>query len=88
MIRTREDVLKEIAYSIRGMPRIQRALLEDGQVEFFGGFKQIPPWNSPGWIVKLTSRFKMTWYIAIIVKQKGHIIMTRFIDDLKEGKCK
>lgn len=44
---------------------ITRALYE-GQVEFFGGFKPIPPTTHPGWIIRVTSAHGRTWYVAVI----------------------
>lgn len=46
-------------------PSIVRALNE-GQVEFFGGFKLIPPTTQPGWVIRVTSVHDRTWYVAII----------------------
>lgn len=79
MIRTRDDILREIEYGVHNRPYVQRALIEGG-VEFLGGFKQIPPWNSPGWIMKLTSKFKTVYLVAVISQQQEFIIMCRIID--------
>lgn len=43
---------------------IARAI-QEGQVENLGAFEQVFPGSTPGWIIKVTSRFKKTWYIAI-----------------------
>lgn len=44
---------------------ITRALYE-GQVEFFGGFDPIPPTTHPGWVIRVTSAYGRTWYVAVI----------------------
>jgi len=44
---------------------IVRALYE-GQVEFFGGFDPIPPTTHPGWIIRITSAYGRTFYVAVI----------------------
>ena len=40
--------------------------LNEGQVEFFGGFDPVPPTTHPGWIVRVTSVYGKTWYVAVI----------------------
>ena len=44
---------------------IVRALSE-GSVEFYGGFNSVPPTTDPGWIIRVTSIYGKTWYVAII----------------------
>ena len=41
--------------------------LNEGQVEFFGGFNPIPPTTRPGWIMRITSAHGRTWYVAVIM---------------------
>lgn len=39
---------------------------QEGQVENLGAFEQVTGAAfQPGWIVKVTSRFKKTWYVAV-----------------------
>ena len=40
--------------------------LNEGQVEFFGGFNPIPPTVRPGWIMRVTSAHDRIWYVAVI----------------------
>jgi len=40
--------------------------LNEGQVEFFGGFDPIPLTTHPGWIMRVTSIRGRTWYVAVI----------------------
>ena len=40
--------------------------INEGQVEFFGGFNPIPPTTHPGWIMRVTSVHGRTWYVAVI----------------------
>lgn len=41
--------------------------LNEGQVEFFGGFDLIPPTTRPGWVLRVTSIHGRIWYVAVIV---------------------
>jgi len=50
---------------------IVRALSE-GQVEFFGGFDPISPTTHPGWIMRVTSVYGKTWYVAVIAYQNRY----------------
>jgi len=61
---------------------IVRALYE-GQVEFFGGFKPIPPTTQPGWILRVTSARGKTWYVAVIAYQNRYGI--RILKDVPWG---
>lgn len=56
-----------VSWLAKTCPRkaIVRALNE-GQVEFFGGFDPIPPTTHPGWIMRVTSVHSRTWYVAVI----------------------
>jgi len=40
--------------------------LSEGQVEFYGGFNPVPPTEHPGWIIRVTSVYGKTWYVAVI----------------------
>lgn len=64
-IRTRNDLIEFLEINV---PRkaIVRAM-QEGQVEVYGAFEQIPPSPDPGWIVGVTSKFNKTWYIVIQV---------------------
>lgn len=61
---------------------ITRALYE-GQVEFFGGFKPIPPTTHPGWIMRVTSAHGRTWYVAVICYDRRYGI--RILRDVPWG---
>lgn len=61
---------------------IVRALSE-GQVEFFGGFKPIPPTTHPGWIMRVTSAHDRTWYVAVIAYRDHYGI--RILRDVPWG---
>ena len=61
---------------------ITRALYE-GQVEFFGGFKLIPPTTHPGWIMRITSAHGRTWYVAVICYDRRYGI--RILKDVPWG---
>ena len=40
--------------------------INEGQVEFFGGFNPISPTTHPGWIMRVTSAHGRIWYVAVI----------------------
>lgn len=57
---------------------IARAI-QEGQVENLGAFEKVSPGSTPGWIVKVTSRFKKIWYVSITAPAhafRAHIIYT------------
>lgn len=59
-------------------PAIVRAL-EQGKIEFLGGFNPIPPSTLPGWILKGTSLYGKKWIIAILANDIKHIYEIRII---------
>ena len=59
-------------------PAIVRAL-EQGRVEFLGGFNPIPPPTLPGWILKVTSLYNKQWNVAILADDVGHRYEIRII---------
>jgi len=61
-IRTRNDLINWLEKNAP-TPSIKRAL-QEGSVENLGGFKSCIG-KKPGWIVKVTSKFKKIWYISI-----------------------
>lgn len=61
---------------------IVRALSE-GQVEFFGGFNPVPPTTDPGWIMRVTSVYDKTWYVAVIAYRDHYGI--RILKDIFWG---
>lgn len=78
-IRNRNDLIKFLESNAPSRA-IVRAM-QEGQVENLGVFEQVPLGFGPGWIVKVTSRFKKTWYVAITASAhefKVQIINTVF----------
>jgi len=57
--------------------------INEGQVEFFGGFKPIPPTTHPGWIMRVTSAHDRTWYVAVIIYDRRYGI--RILRDVPWG---
>jgi len=57
--------------------------INEGQVEFFGGFKPIPPTTHPGWIMRVTSAHDRTWYVAVIMYDRRYGI--RILRDVPWG---
>ncbi len=50
-----------------GRSAIKRACYETGgKVVVLGGFKPLLPYDYPGWIVTITSRFDRTWYAVVL----------------------
>lgn len=63
--RTRKDV---IDWAEENLPSAHRSIaraFRQGSVEFLGGFRHIVG-SKPGWIIKLKSKFKKIYYIAIV----------------------
>lgn len=58
--------------------------LQEGKIEFLGGFKPIPPTSYPGWIVQVTSVFGKVWCIAVIAYQDRYGI--RVLEDVPWNK--
>jgi len=59
-------------------PAIVRAL-EQGRVEFLGGFKLIPPSTLPGWILQVNSIYGKCWNIAVLANDIKHIYEIRIM---------
>jgi len=57
--------------------------INEGQVEFLGGFKPIPPTTHPGWIMRVTSTHDRTWYVAVICYDRRYGI--RILRDVPWG---
>ena len=56
-----------VSWLEKNCPRkaIVRALRE-GSVEFYGGFNPVPPATDPGWVMRVTSVYDKTWYVAVL----------------------
>lgn len=77
-IRTRNDLIDWLE-NHAPRPAIARAM-QEGQIENFGAFEKIPPSFNPGWIVRVTSKFNTTWYIAIQEDFPHRGFITRILD--------
>ncbi len=62
-LRTRNDIMTWLENNAPYLA-IRRAM-HKGKTELLGAFKRIPPTNTMGWIVKVTSGYAKIWYIAI-----------------------
>lgn len=73
-----------VSWLEKNCPRkaIVRALSE-GSVEFYGGFSPVPPTTDPGWIMRVTSVYDKTWYVAVISSQNHYGI--RILRDVPWG---
>lgn len=62
-----------IEYVREHSPRraIARAI-DEGTVEVLGGFSVIPPGTGPGWLLKITSKHRNSWIIAVAVNEITH----------------
>ena len=69
-----------IDWLIDNCPRrpIVRAL-EQGKIEYLGGFNLIPPSTLPGWILKVTSIYGGKWNVAILANDIKHVYEIRII---------
>lgn len=75
--RSKENI---IDWLIDNCPRrpIVRAL-EQGKIEYLGGFSLIPPSTLPGWILKVMSIYGGKWIIAVLANDIKHIYEIRII---------
>lgn len=46
----------------------------------YGGFREIPPYARPGWIVNVTSKFGRMWLLAVVVDEPRHQLEVKRID--------
>lgn len=60
-------------------PAIARAL-DQGKIEFLGGFKPIPPSTLPGWILKVISIHNKQWNIVVLANDTKHCYEIRIIE--------
>lgn len=77
-IRNRNELIEWLEENIP-IKAIVRALLE-GEHEVLGAFREIPPGNEPGWIVKITSAHRKVWYVVIQGDRVKHRYTLRCID--------
>lgn len=64
--RTRDDVIN---WAERNLPATYKSVhraFREGSIEFLGGFRHIGTNGYPGWIIKIISRFKSIYYIAVV----------------------
>ena len=68
-LNTRKQFLSWLTREMACLNRrsISRALEDPSTItELLGGFSAIPPSGSPGWIVRVTSRNRSVWNIAVL----------------------
>ena len=72
-----------IDWLIQNCPRkaVVRALI-DGDVEFLGGFRSIPPSILPGWILRVTSIYGKKWNIVVLANDVKHCYEIRIIKSI------
>lgn len=66
-ITDRNDLITWLVNNIQN-PIVKRAL-QTGTIEVLGKFKEIPPFASPGWIVKIESKYHKIYYAGILRTQ-------------------
>lgn len=59
-----------------------RRAIEEGRAEVLGGFKVIPPFGQPGFILRVRSRHGRTWLLAILVDEVKHVYTARLADEV------
>lgn len=79
VIRTRNDLLYWLTNNAPSRA-IKRTVIEMG-VENLGGFERIPPFGFQGWIVKVISKFKSTWHVAVVVTKHSHVYAAYLIPE-------
>lgn len=62
-------------------PAIVRTL-EQGKIEFLGGFENIPPSVLPGWILKVKSIYGGKWIVAVLANEITHRYEIRIIKSI------
>jgi hypothetical protein len=79
-IRTKADLLR-IALAIAPSRACARAI-QGGEAEVLGGFSSIPPYDLPGWIVRVTSRHGRTWILCMLADETQHRVVGREADEV------
>jgi hypothetical protein len=76
--RTRTELIE---YVLEHAPlnAIRRAI-DEGLVLVCGGFSKLPPHQSPGWVVEVTSKHGRTWPVAVKVNQFEHSYQVVVLD--------
>ena len=78
MFQTRQQLVDFLESSL--IPGVPDAVIQDGQLEFLGGFGPIPAGNYPGFIIRLT-KAKRQWNIVVSILPK-HSYKLWLIDDI------
>lgn len=56
--------------------------ISDGVVEVLGGFDQIPPSTNPGWMLRVTSKNKKEYNIAVTMDEKNRWLTVWIATDI------
>ena len=68
--KTRNDLLSWLE---NNCPREAIAFaMVTGKIELLGGFDPAPGSSNPGWVVKVTSKWGLHWYIVIVLNKLRH----------------
>ena len=74
----RQDLINLVAYGAPA-PACRRACLT-GTVEVLGGFSEVPPSTSPGWIVRVTTKRGNVHLVGISPDDIWHKYWVRAVD--------
>lgn len=80
--RTRDDVIN---WAEKNFPVTHKSIhraFREGSIEFLGGFSQIGAGHNPGWIIKVTSRFHVIYYIAVLSCSCGMLIRYDTVENI------
>lgn len=64
--RDRNDIIEWAEQNLPPQYRAVARAFRRGSIEFLGGFSDII--SLPGWIIKVTSKFRKVYYVAIVVE--------------------
>jgi len=59
-----------------------RRAIQDDRADVLGGFRTIPPFGLPGWILRVRSRHGRTWLLAVMVDEVKHVYTASFVDEV------
>lgn len=50
-------------------------IMNEGEIEMLGGFNRIPPTPHPGWILRVTSKNKKVYQVAVTMNEKDWLLV-------------
>ncbi len=50
-------------------------IMDEGEIEVLGGFDLIPPTPHPGWIIRIISKHKKEYHVAVVMDEELRILI-------------